>query len=82
MKKIVRQISLIPVAALIYAAGVTSFLDPNGIAPGGITGIAIVINRILSVDTGTLILLLNILANQILFSINLMLLYLYKVKCR
>jgi len=60
MKKIVRQISLIPVAALIYAAGVTSFLDPNGIAPGGITGIAIVINRILSVDTGTLILLLNI----------------------
>ena len=60
MNKILRQLILIPIASFVYALGVSLFLDPNGIAPGGVTGIAIVINRLSSVDTGTLILLLNI----------------------
>ncbi len=44
----------------VYAFGVSCFLDPNNLAPGGITGIAILINRLVSIDTGTLIFLLNV----------------------
>lgn len=45
---------------IIYSAGVSLFLDPNDLAPGGVTGIAIILNSIIPIETGTLILLLNI----------------------
>lgn len=48
------------IAALIYAAGVSLFLDPNSLAPGGVTGISIILNRLTSVETGTWIFILNI----------------------
>lgn len=51
---------MITLAAGIYAAGVSLFLDPNNLAPGGITGIAILINRLTGIGTGMLILLLNV----------------------
>lgn len=44
----------------VYAFGVSCFLDPNNLAPGGITGIAILVNRLVNIDTGTLIFLFNI----------------------
>ncbi len=46
--------------AIFYAAGIALFLNPNDLAPGGVTGIAILLNRFIDVETGTLILLLNI----------------------
>ena len=55
-----RDLVLIAAASLIYAAGISLFLDPNNLAPGGMTGIAVILNRILPVETGTLYLLLNI----------------------
>lgn len=48
------------VASVIYAAGVSLFLDPNSLAPGGVTGIAIILNRLSNIETGTWILLINI----------------------
>ncbi len=51
---------LITVASLIYSVSVSLFLDPNSLAPGGVTGIAIILNRLIPVETGTLILLINI----------------------
>ena len=36
------------------------FLDPNRLAPGGITGIAVILNRLVQVETGTLYFLLNV----------------------
>lgn len=51
---------IITAAAFIYAAGVSLFIDPNNMAPGGVTGISIVLNRIIPISTGTLIMLLNI----------------------
>lgn len=51
---------VITISSVIYAAGVSLFLDPNNLAPGGVTGIAIILNRLIPVKTGTLILLLNI----------------------
>lgn len=51
---------VITVAAFIYAVAVSLFLDPNSLAPGGVTGIAIILNRMTNIETGTLILLINI----------------------
>lgn len=51
---------LMTVAAAIYSAGVSLFLDPNSLAPGGVTGISVILNRLTSLETGTWILLLNI----------------------
>ena len=56
----IKKYIIITVAAFIYAAGVSLFIDPNNMAPGGLTGVAIILNRLIPVSTGTLILLLNI----------------------
>ena len=45
---------------LVYAVSVSLFLDPNSLAPGGITGIAIILNRLFGIETGTWMLLINI----------------------
>jgi uncharacterized membrane-anchored protein YitT (DUF2179 family) len=51
---------VITAAAFTYAVGVSLFIDPNNMAPGGVTGIAIMLNRLTPVTTGTWIFLLNI----------------------
>lgn len=56
----VKKYLLITIGALIYAISICMFLDPNNIAPGGISGVAILINRFTHIETGTLVLLLNI----------------------
>ena len=58
--KRVRNFVMITVAAFIYAISISLFLDPNNIAPGGIAGVAILINRFTQIPTGTLNLILNI----------------------
>lgn len=63
-KKTVRQrvwdYVVITIASGIYAVAVSLFLDPNSLAPGGVTGIAIIFNRLTGLETGTLMLLINI----------------------
>lgn len=56
----VRNIMMIIIAALIYSIGISCFLDLNKLAPGGITGIAVILNRLLNVETGTLYFWLNV----------------------
>ena len=51
---------IIAVAAFIYAAGISLFLDPNNLAPGGVTGISVILNRLSGIETGTLYFLLNV----------------------
>ncbi|MDE6749145.1 MAG: YitT family protein [Lachnospiraceae bacterium] len=57
---IIKKYIIITIMAFIYAAAVSLFIDPNNMAPGGVTGIAIIISRFLPVETGTLIFMLNI----------------------
>ena len=62
-KKIRRWVIDIPVmilAAAIYSLGVHFFISPNDIAPGGVTGIAIILTEFWGISVGTLIFLLNI----------------------
>lgn len=50
----------ITAAAAIYAVAVSLFLDPNSLAPGGVTGIAIILNRITGLETGTWMFVINL----------------------
>lgn len=60
VKRRILDYIVITIASLIYAIGISLFLDPNNLAPGGVTGIAIILNRLIPVATGTLVILLNI----------------------
>ena len=64
MKKGLRRwiidILVMILAAAIYSLGVHIFISPNDIAPGGVTGIAIILTNFWGISVGTLIFLLNI----------------------
>ena len=64
MKKSLRRwvidILVMILAAAIYSLGVHIFISPNDIAPGGVTGIAIILTNFWGIGVGTLIFLLNI----------------------
>lgn len=56
----VRDLILIAAASAVYAVGISLFLDPNNLAPGGVTGISVILNRLSGIETGTLYFLLNV----------------------
>lgn len=58
--KIICEYFVIAFASVFYAIGISLFLDPNKLAPGGITGIAIIINRFIDMPTGVLVLIMNV----------------------
>ena len=60
IRQTIKDYLLITISCIIYSVAVSLFLDPNSLAPGGVTGIAIILNRLIPVETGTLILLINI----------------------
>ena len=51
---------LMTISCVCYAVGISLFLDPNNLAPGGVTGISIILNRLFSVSTGMMFFILNI----------------------
>ena len=60
IQKKCKNIVMMTIGAILYSAAIGMFLDPNALAPGGVTGISIILSRLIPVETGTLILLLNI----------------------
>lgn len=46
--------------SFLFACGISLFLDPNDLAPGGFTGIAVILNRLTGLETGTWLFVLNI----------------------
>ncbi|MGN0292821.1 MAG: YitT family protein [Lachnospiraceae bacterium] len=60
MKKTMKQLMIIVAASAVYAAGISLFLDPNNLAPGGVTGISVILNRLSDIPTGTLYFLINV----------------------
>lgn len=63
IREVVKRVKcyvILTVAAAIYAVAISLFLDPNDIAPGGVTGISILLNRFTSIPTGTINMLINI----------------------
>lgn len=55
-----RDYLIITGASFIYACAISLFLDPNSLAPGGVTGIAIILNAVTGLETGTWLFLINI----------------------
>lgn len=51
---------IIAFGAAVYATSVVMFTSPNNIAPGGLTGVATMINYMFGLPIGTLIFLMNI----------------------
>ena len=54
------QYGMITIGSLIYAIAISLFLDPNKLAPGGVSGLAIIINHYTSFSTGMVTLVINI----------------------
>lgn len=57
---LLKKYSFITIASFLYALGLTLFLEPNRIVPGGVTGIAMLLRGLSGIATGTWYLLLNI----------------------
>ena len=61
LKRMLYNLFTLTLGSIIFAAGVACFLDPNSIAPGGISGVAIIITKFVDIlPTGTLIALINV----------------------
>lgn len=56
----IKKYLLIIFSSIMYGIGISMFLDPNNLAPGGVSGVSIIINRLFGLPTGILILLFNI----------------------
>lgn len=59
-RKVLRDYLVITLGTLIYSAGISLLLDPNDLAPGGVSGISIMLSRFTPLATGTWILIINI----------------------
>ena len=59
-KELLKDAAVFVVASFIYALSVNCFTAPNDIAPGGVTGLATVINHLTGIPIGLMGLLINI----------------------
>lgn len=59
--RVLKDYALIAVGSILYAAGVALFLDPNDLASGGVSGIAIIVGEFADfITTGTWVVIINI----------------------
>lgn len=59
-KQLLWKYGMITAGSAVYAAAVALFLDPNQLAPGGVVGISVILNRLAGLPTGTVMLCVNI----------------------
>lgn len=59
-KKRVKDYCLIMIASFFYAVAVSMFSDANNLVPGGVSGIAILMNVLFPIGTGTWFFILNV----------------------
>ena len=57
---LLKKFTVITLASIVYGASISLFIDPNDLAPGGISGLSVILNRIFPLETGTIYLLINI----------------------
>lgn len=55
-----KKYATITVFSVLFACGISFFLEPNHLAPGGVTGIAILLNAITQITTGTWVFIINV----------------------
>lgn len=57
---LVKKYSIILIFSIVYAIGISLFLAPNELAPGGISGISIIVSHYTGISNGLLYFILNI----------------------
>lgn len=57
---ILRQYAVITLGCILYAAGISLFVEPANLASGGMTGISLIINAVSGFPTGYLYIILNV----------------------
>lgn len=55
-----KKLIIILIGTFIYSAGISLFLDPNELAPGGVVGIAVIASHVLGGSTGSWYFFINI----------------------
>ena len=60
VKEIGLDVLFMLVGSVIYAIGINGFTAPNNIAPGGVTGIATMLNYLFNTPIGTVVFLINV----------------------
>ncbi|MGN0153606.1 MAG: YitT family protein [Lachnospiraceae bacterium] len=60
IRLILRKLLVILVGTSIYSAGISLFLDPNELAPGGVVGLSVIASHSLGGATGTWYFLINV----------------------
>ena len=51
---------ILTVTAFLFSSGITLFIDANNLAPGGVSGLSIILSRVFPLEVGTFFFLLNI----------------------
>jgi len=59
-KEVMLDFIFMLVGSIIYSVGINGFTAPNNIAPGGVTGVATMLNYLLDTPIGTVVFLINI----------------------
>ncbi len=57
---LLKKFAVITLASFVYGAAISLLIDPNNLAPGGISGLSVVLNRVIPLETGTIYFLVNI----------------------
>lgn len=60
IKDIVKDYLLFFIGSISYAVSVNCFTSPNNIAPGGLTGVGIMLNYLFELPIGTTVLIMNV----------------------
>lgn len=60
MRAKIKGFLIVVLGTMLMAVSLNAFLIPNDLAPGGVSGLSVVINHILGVPVGLLVLILNI----------------------
>lgn len=60
LKKTVKNFLLMTLGCVLYSVGFILFISPNHLAPGGVTGISVILSKFIPLGEGTLILLMNV----------------------
>lgn len=56
----IKKYLIILIFSFVYAAGISLFLSPNNLAPGGVSGLSIIINHFTGLSTGMIYFIINI----------------------
>ena len=55
-----KEVLILLLGSLGYAVGIALFLEPHGLAAGGISGLAIVLSHLTGLNTGIIIFTINV----------------------